>query len=60
MLMHAIQDIERRCADYTLSLGIVCTYAKTKLVEMKAELKLAFVTVYFLRDPRFAFTTSLS
>ena len=27
MLTHTIRDIERRCADYTFSLGIICTQA---------------------------------
>ena len=32
MLAHAIRDIEWRCADYTFSLGIVCTQSTTLLL----------------------------
>ena len=32
MLTHTIHETERRCADYTFSLGIVCTQAMSPAV----------------------------
>ena len=47
MLTHTIRDIEWRCADYTFSLGIVCTQAR-KLFDLSSTgLEIAIVISFF-------------
>ena len=40
MLTHTMRNIERRCADYTFSLSIVCTQARTRGVNRAEEERL--------------------